>query len=112
METPIKKIYQRKRLITEMYQVSKIVLVTTRAKELGKLLCYFYKIKQNVNTIIFRPFNVFGPGMPKNDYRVFQDFLISLSKKNQSQFLKTENKQELLLCNRCNNCNVTCNYKG
>ena len=37
--------------------------------------------------------------MPKNDYRVFQDFLISSSKINQLQFLKMENKQELLLCN-------------
>ena len=51
-------------------------------KRVGETLCYFYKIKENVNCAIFRPFNVFGPGMPKNDYRVFPRFFSSI-KKNQ-----------------------------
>ena len=35
-------------------------------KRVGETLCYFYKIKHNVDVSIFRPFNVFGPGMPRN----------------------------------------------
>ena len=47
-------------------------------KRVGETLCYFYKIKQGVNVSILRPFNVFGPGMPKNDYRVFPRFFSSI----------------------------------
>ena len=50
-------------------------------KRVGETLCYFYKIKQKVKCSIFRPFNVFGPGMPKNDYRVFPRFFNSIKKK-------------------------------
>ena len=49
-------------------------------KRVGETLCYFYKIKQKVNVAMFRPFNVFGPGMPKNDYRVFPRFFNSIKK--------------------------------
>ncbi len=47
-------------------------------KRVGETLCYFYKIKNNVDVSIFRPFNVFGPGMPRNDYRVFPRFFSSI----------------------------------
>ena len=47
-------------------------------KRVGETLCYFYKIKYNVDVSIFRPFNVFGPGMPRNDYRVFPRFFSSI----------------------------------
>ena len=47
-------------------------------KRVGETLCYFYKIKEKVDVAIFRPFNVFGPGMPKNDYRVFPRFFNSI----------------------------------
>ena len=47
-------------------------------KRVGETLCYFYKIKQKVDICIFRPFNVFGPGMPRNDYRVFPRFFSSI----------------------------------
>ena len=47
-------------------------------KRVGETLCYFYKIKHNVDVSIFRPFNVFGPGMPRNDYRVFPRFFSSI----------------------------------
>ena len=60
-------------------------------------LCYFYKIKQNVNTIIFRPFNVFGPGMPKNDYRVFPRFFNFIKQNKPITIFKMENKQELFV---------------
>ena len=43
-------------------------------KRVGETLCYFYKIKQKVNVAIFRPFNVFGPGMQETDYRVLPNF--------------------------------------
>jgi UDP-glucuronate decarboxylase len=52
-------------------------------KRVGETLCYFYKIKEKVNCAIFRPFNVFGPGMPKSDYRVFPRFFNSIKKNNQ-----------------------------
>ena len=63
-------------------------------KRVGETLCYFYQIKEKVNVAIFRPFNVFGPGMPKNDYRVFPRFFSSIKIEDQSRFLKMENKQE------------------
>ena len=47
-------------------------------KRVGETLCYFFKIKHNVEVSIFRPFNVFGPGMPRNDYRVFPRFFSSI----------------------------------
>ena len=47
-------------------------------KRVGETLCYFYKIKHRLNISVFRPFNVFGPGMPKNDYRVFPRFFNSI----------------------------------
>ena len=47
-------------------------------KRVGETLCYFYKIKHKLNISVFRPFNVFGPGMPKNDYRVFPRFFNSI----------------------------------
>ena len=50
-------------------------------KRVGETLCYFYKIKQKVDICIFRPFNVFGPGMPRNDYRVFPRFFSSIKDK-------------------------------
>ena len=68
------KIFPQKKPITEMSHQSKTGPVMTR-KRVGETLCYFYKIKQKVDICIFRPFNVFGPGMPRNDYRVFPRFL-------------------------------------
>jgi len=50
-------------------------------KRVGETLCYFYKIKQKVDICIVRPFNVFGPGMPRNDYRVFPRFFSSIKDK-------------------------------
>ncbi len=66
-------------------------------KRVGETLCYFYKIKQNVNTIIFRPFNVFGPGMPKNDYRVFPRFFNFIKQKKPITIFKN-GKQTRTFC--------------
>ena len=43
-------------------------------KRVGETLCYIYKNYHNVHTSIIRPFNIFGPGMQKNDYRVMSNF--------------------------------------
>ena len=46
----------------------------------------------DVDVAIFRPFNVFGPGMPKNDYRVFPRFFNSI-KQNQPITIFKSGKQ-------------------
>jgi len=66
-------------------------------KRVGETLCYFYKIKQKVNIAIFRPFNVFGPGMPKHDYRVFPRFFNSI-KQNQPLTIFKNGKQTRTFC--------------
>ena len=66
-------------------------------KRVGETLCYFYKIKYKVNVAVFRPFNVFGPGMPKNDYRVFPRFFSSI-KKNQPITIFKNGKQTRTFC--------------
>jgi len=66
-------------------------------KRVGETLCYFYKIKEKVNVAIFRPFNVFGPGMPKNDYRVFPRFFSSIKRKKPITIFKS-GKQTRTFC--------------
>ena len=66
-------------------------------KRVGETLCYFYHIKQKVDVAIFRPFNVFGPGMPKNDYRVFPRFFNSIKKKKPITIFKS-GKQTRTFC--------------
>ena len=66
-------------------------------KRVGETLCYFFKIKQKVNISIFRPFNVFGPGMPKNDYRVFPRFFSSI-KRNMPITIFKKGKQTRTFC--------------
>ena len=43
-------------------------------KRVGETLCYIYQNYFNLNTNIIRPFNIYGPGMKKNDYRVMSNF--------------------------------------
>lgn len=43
-------------------------------KRVGETLCYIYQNYHNVKTSIIRPFNIYGPGMKKNDYRVMSNF--------------------------------------
>tara|TARA_B100001057_G_C22840427_1_gene946863 strand:- start:1251 stop:2285 length:1035 start_codon:yes stop_codon:yes gene_type:complete len=66
-------------------------------KRVGETLCYFFKIKQKVNVAILRPFNVFGPGMPKNDYRVFPRFFKSI-KDNKPITIFKKGKQTRTFC--------------
>jgi len=47
------------------------------SKRLGETLCMIYHQLHNVPVKIVRPFNVYGPGMKVNDYRVVPMFLTS-----------------------------------
>ena len=44
------------------------------SKRLGETLCYLYSDNGWAFTNTIRPFNVFGPGMHQNDYRVLPNF--------------------------------------
>ena len=44
------------------------------SKRLGETLCYIYKNYYNVDVKIVRPFNIYGPGMAQNDYRILPNF--------------------------------------
>lgn len=44
------------------------------SKRLGETLCRIYHEKFGVHTNMLRPFNVIGPGMRENDYRVLPQF--------------------------------------
>ena len=44
------------------------------SKRVGETICYIYHTKEGTHTNIIRPFNVFGPGMQENDYRVLPNF--------------------------------------
>ncbi|MDP6172754.1 MAG: NAD-dependent epimerase/dehydratase family protein [Rhodospirillales bacterium] len=48
------------------------------SKRVGETLCYIYHEYHGVHTNIIRPFNVFGPGMQKTDYRVLPNFAAHL----------------------------------
>ena len=45
------------------------------SKRLGETYCKVFQSHYGVPTKIVRPFNIYGPGMKKNDYRVMPDFL-------------------------------------
>lgn len=51
-------------------------------KRIGETLCYIFNKNQNINTCIIRPFNIYGPGMAENDYRVIPNLIKSFLKKN------------------------------
>lgn len=44
------------------------------SKRLGETLCWIYQTKYNVDINIVRPFNIYGPGMMADDYRVMPNF--------------------------------------
>ena len=44
------------------------------SKRLGETLCTVYSDLNNIHTNIIRPFNVYGPGMQRKDYRVMPNF--------------------------------------
>jgi len=44
------------------------------SKRVGETLCHIFHDKFGTATTTIRPFNVFGPGMQENDYRVLPNF--------------------------------------
>ncbi len=44
------------------------------SKRIGETICYIYHEMHGVKTNIVRPFNVYGPGMKENDFRVLSNF--------------------------------------
>lgn len=52
------------------------------SKRLGETLCIAYAEEHNVPVKIVRPFNVFGPGMRLDDYRVIPNFVANALKGN------------------------------
>ena len=50
------------------------------SKRLGETLCMTYYQLYNVPVKIVRPFNVYGPGMKVNDYRVIPTFMVKAVK--------------------------------
>lgn len=49
-------------------------------KRVGETLCYIYKNYFKTKIKIIRPFNIFGPGMSKNDDRVIPRFVRAIKK--------------------------------
>lgn len=47
------------------------------SKRLGETLCYVYNQYFGVHTNVIRPFNVYGPGMSKFDYRMIPNLMRS-----------------------------------
>ena len=48
------------------------------SKRLGETYCYIYNNYFDIHTNIIRPFNVYGPGMRQNDYRIFPNFISNI----------------------------------
>jgi UDP-glucuronate decarboxylase len=48
------------------------------SKRLGETLCWVYENYFGVHVSVARPFNIYGPGMLPNDYRVLPNFVSSL----------------------------------
>ncbi len=48
------------------------------SKRLGETLCYIFKQYFGTHTNIIRPFNIFGPGMLEEDYRVMPNFAANI----------------------------------
>ena len=51
------------------------------SKRVGETLCHIFHDKYGTATTTIRPFNVFGPGMQENDYRVLPNFASRLKGK-------------------------------
>ncbi len=50
------------------------------SKRVGETLCYIYHSLEGTKTNVIRPFNVYGPGMQENDYRVLPNFASQIKK--------------------------------
>lgn len=50
------------------------------SKRLGETLCWIYENYFDVHVSVVRPFNVYGPGMMPNDFRVMPNFAASIAR--------------------------------
>ncbi len=50
------------------------------SKRLGETYCYIHNKYFKTHTNIIRPFNIYGPGMKQNDYRIFPNFISNILK--------------------------------
>ena len=55
------------------------------SKRMGEALCYVYNKYFNVHVNIIRPFNIYGPGMSKQDYRMMPNLMRAAIEKNKIQ---------------------------
>ena len=62
------------------------------SKRLGETFCYIYNSYYKVHTNIIRPFNVYGPGMKQNDYRIFPNFISNILNKKQLKIYGSGNQ--------------------
>ena len=62
------------------------------SKRLGETLCYVFHKYYDVNTNIIRPFNIYGPGMSKNDCRMIPNLLNSYINNRPIQIYSTGNQ--------------------
>lgn len=66
-------------------------------KRVGETLCYIYKEQYNMNIKVIRPFNVYGPGMEKNDYRVIPN-IVNCFKENKKMSIYNSGNQTRTFC--------------
>ena len=66
-------------------------------KRIGETLCYVYKEYFNCSISVIRPFNVFGPLMAKNDYRILPNIVNKIKNKKKIQ-IHGNGKQTRTFC--------------
>ena len=66
-------------------------------KRVGETLCYIYKKYYKTKVKIIRPFNVYGPGMEKLDYRVIPNIVRSI-RENKIMNIYNTGKQTRTFC--------------
>ena len=66
-----------------------------RKQRVGETLYYLYHSLEGIKTNVIRPFNVFGPRMQENDYRVLPNFASQVKK---GKALKFMLKSDTNLC--------------
>ena len=62
------------------------------SKRLGETLCYIYNNYYKLHTNIIRPFNIYGPGMGQNDYRIFPNFISNILNNKELKIYGTGNQ--------------------
>ena len=65
---------ERVTIVSEIKPVDFVFLSIDNDRTVRKTITHIYNKYHNVKTCIIRPFNVYGPGMLKNDYRVMPNF--------------------------------------